>query len=475
MNQKIPCRNYMKIFPRLMFILLMIAFLQPVVGYAQDVVPDGPVYVVQEGDTLWSISIKFGVDLNELTTYNQISNANQVGIGTRLVIPGFEGVQGELKTEVVGLGEDLLSLSRKYQVAENDLARLNHLTSPAELYVGRNLILPVKTDLQLPAKRISFPAGLSLLEYAVLEGQNPWRVADLNNLSGPTYALPGDVFHLPGGSPGGPAALPSEIEVLQLNPAPLIQGRAVVIHLKGPIGLTVSGSLLEHEFDFVSQGDGDYYAIQGVHAMTVPGLYPLVVQGSFSSGAEFNLSQRVYVRSGDYPLDPVLIVSAETVDPAVTRPEDAQWTNLAQPVTQHKQWQGVFAAPVSKEFAECWPSQFGNRRSYNGSPYNFFHTGLDFCGGVGAQIYAPAPGTVVFAGPLTVRGNATMIDHGWGIYSGYMHQSEINVTVGEEVETGQLIGLVGNTGRVTGPHLHFEIWAGGVQVDPMDWLLQEYP
>ena len=130
---------------------------------------------------------------------------------------------------------------------------------------------------------------------------------------------------------------------------------------------------------------------------------------------------------------------------------------------------------MPKDFAECWPSQFGNPRSYNGSAYNFFHTGLDFCGGVGTEIYAPADGTVVFAGPLTVRGNATMIDHGWGVYSGYMHQSEIKVSAGDKVEAGQLIGLVGNTGRVTGPHLHFEIWAGGVQIDPMDWLEQEFP
>jgi murein DD-endopeptidase MepM/ murein hydrolase activator NlpD len=83
---------------------------------------------------------------------------------------------------------------------------------------------------------------------------------------------------------------------------------------------------------------------------------------------------------------------------------------------------------------------------------------------------------VVFAGKLTVRGNATMIDHGWGVYSAYMHQSEILVKPGDRVEAGQLIGRVGRTGlRITGPHLHFEMWAGGVQIDPMDWLTQEYP
>jgi murein DD-endopeptidase MepM/ murein hydrolase activator NlpD len=171
----------------------------------------------------------------------------------------------------------------------------------------------------------------------------------------------------------------------------------------------------------------------------------------------------------------VLIVSPETIDPAVTKPEDAQWQALATPLTTQKLWDGIFESPTPPEFSDCWPSLFGNRRSYNGSAYDYFHSGLDFCGGVGTEIFAPAAGKVVFAGPLTVRGNATIINHGWGIYSGYMHQSEILIKTGDTVETGQLIGLVGGTGRVTGPHLHWEIWAGGVQVDPMDWLERTFP
>jgi murein DD-endopeptidase MepM/ murein hydrolase activator NlpD len=82
---------------------------------------------------------------------------------------------------------------------------------------------------------------------------------------------------------------------------------------------------------------------------------------------------------------------------------------------------------------------------------------------------------VVFAGPLTVRGNATVIDHGWGIYTAYDHQSEVFVNPGEYVEPGQLIGLGGATGRVTGPHLHLEVWVGGVKVDPIDWLQKSFP
>jgi murein DD-endopeptidase MepM/ murein hydrolase activator NlpD len=76
---------------------------------------------------------------------------------------------------------------------------------------------------------------------------------------------------------------------------------------------------------------------------------------------------------------------------------------------------------------------------------------------------------------LTVRGNATIIDHGQGIFTGYWHQEEIDVKVGDRVEPGQLIGLIGATGRVTGPHLHWEIWVNGVQVDPIQWLENTYP
>jgi murein DD-endopeptidase MepM/ murein hydrolase activator NlpD len=91
------------------------------------------------------------------------------------------------------------------------------------------------------------------------------------------------------------------------------------------------------------------------------------------------------------------------------------------------------------------------------------------------QIFAPAAGRIVFAAPLTVRGNATIIDHGLGVYSGFWHQSEILVQVGDMVEQGQVIGLVGGTGRATGAHLHWEVWVNGVQVNPLDWLYQAYP
>jgi murein DD-endopeptidase MepM/ murein hydrolase activator NlpD len=77
---------------------------------------------------------------------------------------------------------------------------------------------------------------------------------------------------------------------------------------------------------------------------------------------------------------------------------------------------------------------------------------------------------VVYTGELEVRGMTTVISHGWGVYTGYWHQSRIDVQAGDRVETGQTIGYMGATGRVTGPHLHFDLIVGSVEVDPEDWL-----
>ncbi|HEY6071941.1 MAG TPA: M23 family metallopeptidase, partial [Anaerolineales bacterium] len=178
--------------------------------------------------------------------------------------------------------------------------------------------------------------------------------------------------------------------------------------------------------------------------------------------------------------DPLLFVDPSTIDPAATEPEQQQLLGLVKDATPEKFWTGEFISPAI-QYAEStyFTSRFGNRRTYIGQGTEFsvegFHTGLDFGGGVGLPITAVAAGRVVFAGPLTVRGNATIIDHGWGVYSGFWHQSEFKVQVGEIVEQGQVIGLVGGTGRVTGAHLHWELWVNGIQVDPMDWLNEVYP
>ena len=100
---------------------------------------------------------------------------------------------------------------------------------------------------------------------------------------------------------------------------------------------------------------------------------------------------------------------------------------------------------------------------------------MDFAGAPGTSILAAANGTVVMVDRLRIRGNTTLIDHGWGLYTLYAHQDETLVEVGSAVESGQVIGTIGSTGRSTGPHLHWEVWLKGVNVDPMQWVQETFP
>jgi murein DD-endopeptidase MepM/ murein hydrolase activator NlpD len=454
------------------------------VSLAQQNQTEEPIYIVQEGDSLWDIALRFRVSMADLSAANGITDPNQLKVGARLIIPGLEGIQGILTTETVAFGDTLLSLSRRYQTPVETLVRLNHLTSPEELYAGTTLVVSQQENLPATERYLLQP-GQSLLEMAVAHGVNPWSFVTANHLSGTWNAVPGDILHLPttdgkAKNTGGPSGLPEAIIGITLKPSPLVQGKVAVMRITGEPGLEFSGSLNGKQLHFFPVAPGDYISLQGIHAMTEPGLYSLVLTGTLPSETQavkvqFNFSQAVSIHAGGYPFDPPLKVDPATIDPAVTKPEDAQWNALAAPITPEKLWDGIFKSPAPPPYNECFTSRFGDRRSYNGSAYTYFHSGLDFCGGVGVEIRAPAAGIVVFAGPLTVRGNATMINHGWGIYTGYMHQSEIRVKVGDIVSPGQVIGLVGGTGRVTGPHLHWEVWAGGVQVNPLDWLQEVFP
>jgi murein DD-endopeptidase MepM/ murein hydrolase activator NlpD len=444
---------------------------------AQEEQPSGPVYIVQEGDTLWEIAQRFDVPLEELAGENDISDPAQLSPGDELVIPGIDIANGVLATTEVQLGENLRSLSRRFQVPKEAIIRLNHITSPSELFSGYNMVILQDSLADAPTDRMALNEGQTLLELAMIEGVNPWEIVNGNSLSGTWSIVPGDILHVPNKDAlDGPGSLPGQITSFVITPEPLTQGKTFLLSIRSNEELTAGGTLIGNELNFFQNGGGEYVALQGIHALTEPGLHLLNIEGELDSGVQFGFSQMVYVNSGDYAFES-LVVPPETIDPENTKPEDEIWNALPEKASPERLWDGIFQSPVAP--SPCgFTAMFGNRRSYNGSPYNYFHTGLDFCynyNNAVNEIYSPADGVVVFAQELVVRGKAVMIDHGWGVYTGYMHQEEILVEVGDKIEAGQVIGIVGGTGRVNGPHLHLEVWAGNVQVDPMDWLEREYP
>ena len=163
------------------------------------------------------------------------------------------------------------------------------------------------------------------------------------------------------------------------------------------------------------------------------------------------------------------------VNPAFVNPSPAELTRIradqafladvyARP-SPTRLWSGRFIRPVPGEAN----SSFGTRSVFNGESRSP-HGGTDFLSPAGTPIKSPNAGRVVCARDLYFTGNTVIIDHGLGLFSMLAHLSRIDVTEGDTVTPSQVVGLVGATGRVTGPHLHWALSVNGARVDPLSAL-----
>jgi murein DD-endopeptidase MepM/ murein hydrolase activator NlpD len=440
-----------------------------------------PSYVVQPGDSIGYIADLFGTTINEIAQVNNLSNIDLISPGKVVKITNKPGLSGVLTIVATNLGETYSYLPAKYQVTRQHILEINSLLSPASVYAGSELIL-LLPDASEPLSPVTITTeSQTSLEISARLLANPHVIMLQNQYAKSNEYLPGTVVF------AQEVAQISTLDLfaphlgkVNLAPLPLVQGATEVVSVLTDGDVTLSGMIGDRPLQFFSTTPGKHYALQGIHALQLPGLITFSLTATQSDGTHQTFSQSVLIEPGLFDADPPLNVDPSTIDPSITVPENELVLSLVSTITQTRYWDGVFSSPA---YYQEYNSLFGTRRKYNDDPTIYFHTGVDFAGGMTLPITAPAAGQVVFAGPLTVRGNTVFIDHGWGVFSGFFHQETILVNKGELVSAGQQIGTVGNTGRVNGAgdyegagaHLHWEVWVNGVQVDPLDWLSFEYP
>jgi murein DD-endopeptidase MepM/ murein hydrolase activator NlpD len=209
---------------------------------------------------------------------------------------------------------------------------------------------------------------------------------------------------------------------------------------------------------------GDWRALIGIDLGVKPGTHAVTVQaGSGRASYDLVVRPRTF-RTRTLTVDPAFVTPPESERERIARDArllDEVWKSSA----PERLWSDPFVRPVPQPAT----SAFGTRSVFNGQPRSA-HGGADFLSPAGTPILAPNAGRIRIAQPLYFSGNTVVIDHGLGIFSMLAHLSAFEVHEGDRVTAGQRIGLVGATGRVTGPHLHWAVRASDARVDPLSVL-----
>jgi murein DD-endopeptidase MepM/ murein hydrolase activator NlpD len=262
---------------------------------------------------------------------------------------------------------------------------------------------------------------------------------------------------------------------LTASPSVPAPGAIVRLTLSVPAGgdnvVSVRGALAEEPLHFIRSAAGVWHAIGGI---------PVDREGRLQANA---VIQRASGKSEiarvafTLPKIPPPVAQPLTVDSSFTRPLDA--ATLARIDRENARAREV--GRLAHERAPMWTasflkprtsvvtSEFGSGRLFNGR-LTTRHLGVDFRGAVGEPVRAANRGVVALVDNFFLAGNVVYIDHGGGVVTCYFHLSKTLVAAGDTVKRGQVIGLVGNTGRVTGPHLHWAARYGANTVNPLDLL-----
>jgi len=224
---------------------------------------------------------------------------------------------------------------------------------------------------------------------------------------------------------------------------------------------------------FFQTPDNVWTGLVGIDLTVGAGTHDLDVTATADDGAVVQKTYPLVVESKEFPtrrlsVNPSFVSPPAEVIERIQR-ESRTLDEIFSTATEERLWRDGFLRPVTGEST----SSFGRRSVFNGQPRSP-HSGTDFRAAEGTPIKAPNGGKVVLATDLYFSGNVVVVDHGLGLYSYFAHLSSIDVSVEEHVSQGEVVGRVGSTGRVTGPHLHWTVRLNGARVDPLS-LMDLFP
>lgn len=248
---------------------------------------------------------------------------------------------------------------------------------------------------------------------------------------------------------------------IKIEPLRVPQGGIAVVTVEGAVG-SVDGDFAGRKIHFNPSSDS-VKAVIGVDLYTEPGAYPLEVR---VKGRTIRRMLRVVkkdygVQRLSLPRDMVEL----SPENELRVEQEAQRLLAIWPVETERLWAGEFINPCEGPVR----SHFGLRRIINNRPKNP-HSGVDIAAEEGTEVKAPNNGVVALVDEQFYSGRTVILDHGQGLYTMFFHLSGILVSQGQVVKKGEVIGLVGSTGRSTGAHLHWGVRLQGARVDPLELI-----
>jgi murein DD-endopeptidase MepM/ murein hydrolase activator NlpD len=247
----------------------------------------------------------------------------------------------------------------------------------------------------------------------------------------------------------------------------ILQGDVAELHIAAEPGTAIDASLGKEPVRFFPLNDGHYAAMIGADVAAKPGLVNVFVRLAKPAGVVTEQQIAVRIKAKTFRTESFNVAPGfDEMTPealAEVRREQAAFARVFSAGSAERFWDVPFIRPVPHEASA---SSFGFRRIINGIP-RAPHSGTDLSAPAGTEVSAANHGRVVLVDNFFFAGGSVVLDHGAGLYTMYFHLSEFRVAEGTMVRRGDVIGLSGMTGRVTGPHLHWGARVAGARIDPL--------